>query len=61
MWEGTLEGISCVYVHVNGELVKVRVDVSLRQECVMLPWMCNIYNDVCMRDMKVRVGDLRQI
>ncbi len=35
-----------------------KVAVSVRQGCVMSPWLFNIYVDGCIREMKVRVRDL---
>ncbi len=35
-----------------------KVEVGVRQGCVMSLWLFNIYMDGCIRDMKVRVQDL---
>ncbi len=60
-----LEGVRSFYenasasVRVNGELSEsFNVEVGMRQGCVMLPWLFNIYMDGCIREMKVRVQDL---
>ncbi len=60
-----LEGIRSFYgnasasVRVNGELSdSFNIEVGVRQGCVMSPWLFNIYMDVCMREMKVRVRDI---
>ncbi len=42
-------------LRVNGEF---KVEVGVRQGCVMSPWLFNIYMDGCIREMKVRVRDL---
>ncbi len=34
------------------------VEVSVRQGCVMSPWLFNIYMDGCIREMTVGVWDL---
>ncbi len=59
--EGKLfEGIKSCYenasasVRVNGELSEsFSVEVGVRQECEMSPWLFNIYMDGCIREMKV--------
>ncbi len=60
-----LEGIRSFYenasasVLVNRELSEsFSVKVSVRQGCVMSPWLCNIYMDGCIREVKVDVWDL---
>ncbi len=57
------EGIRVFYenasalVHVNGELSEsFRVEVGVRQGCVMSPWLFNIYMDGCIREMKSEYG-----
>ncbi len=59
------EGIGSFYksasssVQVNGELSEsFKVEVGVRQGCVMSPWLFSIYMDECIREMKVRVRDL---
>ena len=32
-----------------------RVNVGLRQGCVMLPWLFNVYMDVVLREVNARV------
>ncbi len=34
------------------------IKVGLRQGCVMSPWLCNIYMDGVMREMKGKVGEV---
>ncbi len=60
-----LEGVRSFYenasasVRVNGELSEsFKVEVGVRQGCVMSTWLFNIYMDGCIREMKVRVRDL---
>ncbi len=64
-----LEGIRSFYenesvsVWVNGELShnlseSFKVEVGVRQGCVMSPWLFNIYMDGCIREMKVGGRDL---
>ncbi len=60
-----LEGIRFFYenasasVQVNGELSEsFKVEVGVRQGCVMSPWLFNIYMDECIREIKVGVRDL---
>ncbi len=46
-------------MRVNGELSEsFKVEVGVRQGCVMSPWLFNIYMDRCIREMKFRVRDL---
>ncbi len=46
-------------VRVNGELSEsFKVEVGVRQLCVMPPWLFNIYMDGCMRERKVGMQDL---
>ncbi len=46
-------------VWVNRELSEsFKVEVGVRQGCVMSPCLFNIYMDGCIREMKVRVRDL---
>ncbi len=57
-----MEGIKAFYWEVNA-CVKVdgglsnsfEVGVGLRQECVMLTWLFNIFMNVCMKEMKATV------
>ncbi len=59
-----LEGIrsfetASASVRVNGELSEsFKVEVGVKQGCVMSPWLFNIYMDGCIREMKSRVRDL---
>ncbi len=60
-----LEGVRSFYenasasVLLNGELsASFKVEVGVKQGCVMSPWLFNIYMDGCIREMKVRVRDL---
>ncbi len=46
-------------VKVNGELSNsFAVGVGVRYECVMSPWLFNIFMDGCRRDMKAEVGKI---
>ncbi len=63
-----LAGIKSFYknaspsVWLNGELSEsFKVEVGVRQGCVMSPWLFNIYMDECIREMKVGVQDLGAI
>ncbi len=48
-----MEGIKAC-VKVNEELNdRFAVGLGVRQECVMSPWLFNIFMDKCMREMKV--------
>ncbi len=60
-----IEGIRSFYenvsasVRVNGELSEsFKVEVGVRQGCVMSPWLFNIYVDGCITEMNVGVQDL---
>ncbi len=60
-----LEGVRSFYenasasVRVNRELSeRFKVEVGVRQGCVMSLWLFNIYMDGCIRKMKFRVWDL---
>ncbi len=47
------EGNTCV--EVDGELSNSSANgVRVRQGCIMLPWLFNIFMDWCMREMKAR-------
>ncbi len=37
--------------------MRVAVKVGVRQGCVMLPWLFNIFMDGCMGEMKCNVGN----
>ncbi len=46
-------------MRVNGELSEsFKIEVGVRQGCVMSLWLFNIYMDRCIREMKVGVQDL---
>ncbi len=46
-------------VKISGETSEhFEIQVGLRQGCVMLPWLFNIYMDGVMREMKGRVGEV---
>ncbi len=46
-------------VKISGETREhFEIKVGLRQGCVMLPWLFNIYMDDVMREMKGRVGEV---
>ncbi len=50
---------ACASVRVNGELSEsFSVKVGVRQGCMMSSWLFDIYVDGCIKEMKVRVGDL---
>ncbi len=56
-----LEGIrsyenASASVWVNGELSEsFKLEVGVRQGCMMSPWLFSIYMDECIREMKVGV------
>lgn len=59
-----MEGIGSFYksssgsVCVNGKPSgNFGVGIGVRQWCVMSLWLLNVYVDVCMREMKVRVAE----
>ncbi len=59
-----MEGIKAFYRKKNA-CVKVElsdsfaIKVRMRQGCVMLPWLFNIFMDGCMREMKAKEGKNR--
>ncbi len=47
------------YEKVDGELSDCSVIwVGVRQGCVMSPWLCNIFMDRCLREMKAKAGKI---
>ncbi len=63
-----LEGVRSFYknasasVQVKRELSEsFKVEVGVKQGCVMPPWLFNIYMDGCIREIKVRVLRLRWV
>ncbi len=59
-----LEGMKAFYreanvcVKVDGELDDFEIGVGVRQGCVMLPRLFNIFIYECMREMKAKVGNI---
>ncbi len=58
-----LKGVRSFYenasasVWMNGELSEsFKVEVGVRQGCVMSPWLFNNYMDGCIREMKSEYG-----
>ena len=46
-------------MRVDGELSKsFPIAVGVRQGCVMLPWLFNIFMDECMKEVKDKVGNV---
>ena len=51
------EDIACM--RVDGERSeRFLIAVSMRQRCVMLPWMFNTFIDECKREMEDKVGNV---
>ncbi len=51
------EATACVKI--SGETSEhTRIKVGLRQGCVMLPWLFNIYMDGVVREVKDKVGEV---
>ncbi len=51
------EASSCVKI--SGETSEhFEIKVGVRQGCVMLPWLFNIYMDGVMREVKGKVGEV---
>ncbi len=59
-----MEGIKAFYreanvcVKVDEELDDFEIRVRVRQGCVMLPRLFNIFMDGCIREMKAKVGNI---
>ncbi len=60
-----MEGIKAFYreanacVKVAGELSgSFAIGVGVRQGCIMLPWLFNIFMDECMREVTAKVGKI---
>ncbi len=59
-----MEGMKAFYreanvcVKIDGELDNFEIGVGVRQGCVILPWLFNIFMDGCMREMKAKVGNI---
>ena len=46
-------------MHVDGELSEsFPIGARVRQECVMSPWLFNIFMVGCMREMKAKVRNI---
>ncbi len=58
-----MEGMKAFYreanvcVKVDGDLDDFEIRVGVRQGCVMLPRLFNIFMDGCMKEMKAKVGN----
>ncbi len=59
-----MEGMKAFYketnvcVKVDGELDDFEIGVGVRQGCIMLPRLYNIFMDGCMKEMKAKVGNI---
>ena len=48
---------SSAYIRVKvGESERFRVDSVVKQECVMSPWLFNVYMDAVMKEVNMRIG-----
>ena len=46
---------SRVYIQVGLDINEFRVNVGLRQGCVMSPWLFNVYMDGVLREVNARM------
>ncbi len=51
------EASACIKIS-GGTSEHFEIKVGLRQECVMSPWLFNIYMDGVMKEMKGKVGEV---
>ena len=49
------DSLSCIRVK-GGESEWFRIDSGVRQGCIMSPWLINVYTDVVMKKVTMRVG-----
>ena len=64
MWGGgkLLGGIKSIYidilacVRIKGEIERFRIGSGVRQGCIMLPWLFNVYIDAVMKEAKMGMG-----
>ena len=55
-----LNGTKCMYVNDERESECFRIDNSMRQDCIMSPWLLNPYMGVVMKEVKMRIGRREQ-
>ena len=58
-----MNGIKSMYVDSSvcvrikwGENEQFRIDSGVRQECIMSPWLFNVYMDGVMKEVKMGLG-----
>ena len=58
-----LSGIKSMYIDISvcvrvkrGENKRFRIDSRVRQECIMSPWLFNVYMDGEMKEVKMGIG-----
>ena len=49
--------LACVRVR-EGESECFRIDSSVRQGCIMSPWLFNVYMEIVMKDAKMGMGKI---
>ena len=50
-----VNSLACVRVK-GGESECFRINSSVRQECIMSPWLFNVYMDTVMNEVKMGIG-----
>ena len=47
--------LACIRVK-RGESDYFRIDIGVRQECIMSPWLFNVYMKAVMKNLKMGMG-----
>ena len=50
-----VDSLACVRIK-GGESEQFRIDSSVRQGCIMSPWLFNVYINAVMKEVKMGMG-----